>query len=83
MSKIGEKVIAIKNISKDGEEVNIFGYGKYLGEKPCLELGYFPNPCIELSDGKIIWGYQCWWGNADQIEKEVIKAKKVNIVEVE
>lgn len=83
MSKKGERVIAIKNISENGEEVNIFGYGKYLGEKPCFELGGFPNPCVELDNGKIIWGYQCYWGNADRVEKEIIKAKKVNIVEVE
>ena len=83
MSKKGDRVIAIKNISENGEEVNIFGYGKYLGEKPCFELGGFPNPCVELDNGKIIWGYQCWWGDADRVEKEIIKAKKVNIVEVE
>ena len=83
MSKIGEKVIAIKNISKDGEKVNIFGYGEYLGEKPCPELKGRLNPCIRLDNGKIVWGCQCWWGNADRVEKEIIKAKKVNVVEVE
>lgn len=83
MSKKGDRVIAIKNISENGEEVNIFGYRKYLGEKPCFELGGFPNPCVELDNGKIIWGYQCWWGDADRVEKEIIKDKKVNIVEVE
>ena len=30
MNKIGDKVIAIKSISKDSEEVNIFGYGKII-----------------------------------------------------
>ena len=83
MSKIGEKVIAIKSISKDREKVNIFGYGEYLGEKPCPELQGCLNPCIRLDNGKIVWGYQCWWGNADRVEKEIIKAKKVNVVEVE
>ena len=75
------RVIAIRNSGE--KEVNIYGYGEYLGKKPCSELGNIKNPCIKLDNGKTVWGYQCWWGNAEKVEKEIIKDKKVNIVEVE
>lgn len=80
MNKIGDRVIAIRD--SDENEVNIYGYGKYLGEKECPKLGGLLNPCIELENGKIVWGCECWWGNADRIEKEIINGRKVNTVEV-
>lgn len=26
------------------------------------------NPCIELDDGSIVWGYECWWGPEERFE---------------
>ena len=81
MNKIGDRAVAIRDSNEN--EVNIYGYGKYLGEKKCPKLAGLLNPCIELENGKIVWGCECWWGNADRIEKEIIKSKRVNVVEVE
>lgn len=33
----------------------------WMERKPCPALGDRLNPCIELDNGDIIWGYQCWW----------------------
>jgi len=26
------------------------------------------NPRIKLDDGDVIWGYECWWGEADKVD---------------
>ena len=28
------------------------------------------NPCIHLDSGDIVWGYQCWWGPADRVDRK-------------
>jgi hypothetical protein len=74
---IGTRVIAIRDGSSDGSNgtLNIYGYGKYVGNEvppadaPGLNLG-LPNPKIELEGGGVVWGMQCWWGPAEQTEKQ-------------
>ena len=65
------RVLAIQSI-KNGV-MHLFGEGKLLGEKiPDIEpysSGRIPNPCIKLDSGKYIWGMQCWWGDAEKLEK--------------
>jgi hypothetical protein len=26
------------------------------------------NPKIQLDDGRVVWGYECWWGREDRYE---------------
>lgn len=72
------RVIAIRN--SDEDSVYIYGYGEYVGEEPCPKLFNCKNPKIVLDNGNIIWGCECWWGEATKVEKEVIQGR--NVVEV-
>ena len=40
------------------------------------------NPCIELDDGRIVWGCQCWWGDEDEV-RHSIKDRTVVVVDLE
>ena len=33
----------------------------WMTEEPADALGGRTNPRIELDDGGILWGYECWW----------------------
>lgn len=76
-----KRVIAIQ--SSNDEEVLIYGYGTYLGNKPCPILDGIPNPCIELENGNLVWGCECWWGDADHYEKEILNGRIIKIVPLE
>jgi hypothetical protein len=86
--QIGTRVGAICDAD---EEVNLFGYGIYVGEeippKGVTFLGIDlnsigrKNPKIVLDNGDIVWGCQCWWGPEEEI-KQAIGGRKVNIVPV-
>ncbi len=65
----GERVGAMK--SANNEVVNLFGYGVYKGRQPCPLLDNIPNPCIELDDGTIVWGCECWWGPEERIKASI------------
>lgn len=28
-----------------------------------------PNPKLTLDDGRVVWGFQCWWGPESEIKK--------------
>lgn len=75
---MSKRVIAIRN--SDEENVYIYGYGEYVGEEPCPKLFNCKNPKIILDNGNVIWGCECWWGNADRVEKEIIKDRNVIVV---
>lgn len=40
------------------------------------------NPCIQLDDGRIVWGFQCWWGNEERV-KEEIGGRRLVIVDLD
>lgn len=76
---MNKRVIAIRNTDTDNKIVYIYGYGMHVGSVQNEELG-FSNPKIELDNGKVIWGYQCWWGD----EKAVLDTfKEFEFEEVE
>ena len=75
------RVIAV--CCSDDKEVQIYGYGTYLGKRPCPLLCGIPNPCIELEDGNLVWGCECWWGDADRYEKEILNGRSIKIVPLE
>lgn len=87
------RVIAIESI--ENGVMRSYGEGEYLGEKipnvsPFNEIG-LKNPCIKLDNGKYIWGFQCWWGEAkkfrekykNRFDNEVIVDIEENINPVE
>lgn len=74
MSKVkpGEKVIAIEKMDED--TAWIYGEGEYLGNlQP--DVPWFPtgltNPCIQLTDGNYVWGFECWWGEAERVRERI------------
>ncbi|WP_313184264.1 hypothetical protein [Lacrimispora sp.] len=75
------RVIVIRDANKN--EVNIYGYGEYVGREPCPILHNIPNPKIVLDNGNVVWDCECWWGNAESFEKEKLLGRKINIVEKE
>ena len=74
MSKVGDRVVAIRDSNPETRILNIYGVGVYGGdeEPPAglegLFFGGMPNPKIELDGGGVVWGAQCWWGAESQLE---------------
>lgn len=27
------------------------------------------NPCINLDNGYVVWGFQCWWGPVEKVQR--------------
>jgi hypothetical protein len=65
----GSRVGAIR--SEEAGTVNFFGYGVYVGRKPCPHLDGIHNPKIELDDGGVVWGCESWWGPEEQIRERI------------
>lgn len=76
-----KRVVAIRDSNE--EVINIYGYGDYVGDYPCPILGGYPNPQINLDNGKTVWGCQCWWGDLEKFEKEMVGDRKVIVVPLE
>lgn len=75
MIRVGDRVGAIA--SREDGFVRFFGYGVYRGmfvpgpeargfAEACHKAGR-GNPKIELDNGEVVWGGECWWGPEDQI----------------
>lgn len=88
----GHRVGAIS--SADQEVVYLFGYGTYQGEEvpppgvrfAGMELHTLdrPNPKILLDSGKVVWGYECWWGPEARIRESIGTRRVVELdIEVE
>jgi hypothetical protein len=67
----GDRVGAI--LYQVGEVVHFLGYGVLEGifKPPYGPLKGMPNPRIKLDNGKIVWGYQCWFGPEEMIKKQL------------
>ena len=76
MAKQGDRVGAIR--SANSEEVVFYGYGVYEGDTLPPDFP-IPNPTIKLDNGKIVYGYECWWGPEEKV-KEMIGGRKVTDV---
>lgn len=73
MATVGDKVGALVSASSEEKKVNFLGWGEYLGALPIEEGLMFegmPNPTIKLDDGNIVYGYECWWGDADKLKEK-------------
>lgn len=75
------RVLAVRNI--ENGVMYSFGEGELLEDKvpdvePFRTMGV-TNPCIRLDNGKLVWGFQCWWAEKD----EFMKQYKDKITEIE
>ena len=89
MAEIGDKVFAISHTSAEEKIAYTFGWGVYAGmEVPPDDLvGLISggmNPKIDLDNGDVIWGCQCWWCSEKQGKEmlETWKEAKWEVVEV-
>jgi hypothetical protein len=69
----GSRVGAIQKA--DEKTVWFYGYGVYVGDEIppsgfAHEVG-LRNPKIQLDDGGIVWGRECWWGPEEQVKKMI------------
>lgn len=80
----GTRVIALQNMDKDCAW--IFGEGVYLGElQP--DLNWVPagwtNPCIQLDNGLHVWGFECWWGEVENMKARIGERHLVEVALLE
>jgi len=83
--KVGDRVGAISH--EDNDNVFFYGYGFYRGvETPPRDVKFMgqsittPNPKIELENGKVVWGCECWWGTEKQINTHLAKMSKTKTI---
>lgn len=72
MTAIGTRVIALRNMTN--ATAYSYGEGVYIGDLvPDTDSlpSDFRNPCIQLDDGKYVWGFQCWWGPVDRVTAQI------------
>lgn len=83
MKKPGDRIGAIQS-AKDNT-VKFLGYGVYVGDEVPGDFLPVPNPKLQLDNGNIVWGYQCWWGSESAVKSQIEKYKEAGwaIEEVE
>ena len=74
--EIGERVGAI--IGADAETIKLLGYGVRIEDQippaNTAGMGYIlheiekTNPTLQLDNGDIVFGCECWWGSEDHIQ---------------
>ena len=75
MSKhnIGDRIGAI--LSADETTVKLLGYGVYAGDEiPPSGFAHavgITNPKLQLDDGSIVWGQECWWGSEQAVKNSI------------
>ena len=77
--KKGKRVAAI--LTANEKTVSLLGFGTYVGDEvpdenavgvlaEALRECSARNPKIELDNGDVVWGCECWWG-----DEKIVKAK--------
>lgn len=78
VKKIGDRIGAI--LSGNETSVHFLGYGVYVGDEVpptgFLHDAGAKNPKLQLDNGNVVWGYQCWWGSEGKV-KEIIGGRKI------
>ena len=88
MANTGDSVCAI--LSADKNNVHLIGYGKYLGDEipdrheigslpKALHLASAKNPKLQMNDGSIVWGCECWWGDIDSANEFIGNRNIINV----
>lgn len=77
--KIGERAGAI--LSAKNNVVEFLGYGVYVGDEipteACSDIAddlialKLTNPKIQLDNGEIVYGCECWWGPEDDLKEKI------------
>ncbi|MFZ2486873.1 MAG: hypothetical protein WAZ19_02025 [Anaerolineae bacterium] len=78
----GDRVGAIKGKTEEG--IEFFGYGVYVGDHvpdkshgtpgswlEFLHSSELVNPKIELDNGQVVYGIECWWGSESAIREQL------------
>lgn len=73
MRKPGDRIGAIQ--SARDNVVKFFGYGTYLGDEVPADYP-LPNPKLQMDNGAIVWGFQCWWGDESAVKSQIEKYEK-------
>lgn len=86
MIAVGERIGAVMSVS-DGT-AKFLGYGVYKGnEIPPDNIGGFnlgnPVPKLELDNGKVVYGCECWWGKEERIKEALANCKDVIDVDID
>lgn len=81
MAKVGDRIGAVISASAETKSVEFAGYGVYIGDEIPPEGIQFmgldlhemkrENPRLDLDNGQVIWGCQCWWGDLDTVAKQL------------
>lgn len=81
--KVGDRIGAIFEASNT--EVGLIGYGVYLGAEtpPVGTLGIgndlhaigMASAKLQMDDGTIVWGHECWWGPEPSVKRLCRKYK--------
>lgn len=76
---VGTRVGAIQK--SDKEAVYLYGFGVYAGrEVPPENRGFrIPNPKIELDNGKVVFGCECYWGPEEGVKKMIDGRRVVEV----
>lgn len=81
---VGSRVGAFIDARPDGK-VRFLGYGTYVGDEvPPVDIfpKGAPNPKIQLDNGKVVWGCECFWGEEERL-KEYLSKKTIQEVDVD
>lgn len=78
---IGARVGAILGADQDTKVLKFLGFGTYAGDfVPREAVGFMadglieyeiPNPRIDLDDGHVVYGCECWWGSETAIRQQL------------
>ena len=89
--EVGDRVAVFTHATPD--EVYLLGYGAYQGYQPVIAdaVGFIceaqreinaPGTCLQLDDGRKVYGSECWWCSATKAE-EWIRGRKVVPVDLD
>lgn len=90
---IGSSVGAILGGDGETKVLKFLGFGTYVGDSvPVEAVGFLaegliehqcPNPKIQLDDGQVVYGCECWWGPAAYVRKQLDGYRKLGWTIVE
>lgn len=78
MRKSGDRIGAIR--SAKNNTVQLLGYGTYLGDEVPGDLYPRPTPKLQLDNGNVVWGFQCWWGSESAVRSRIDMYKRAGWV---
>jgi len=81
------RVGVVLHVDEKEKIVQLIGFGEFIGHEvpdekakglcPVLRKLGKKNPKIQLDNGKIVWGGECWWTNETET-KELLNELKQN-----